>query len=85
MSALKLAPETIAAMAAAIAPLDTPERRDIYRRRDFPHAEHVKDLDKRYRWDLIAWSSFKVWTCYDQEGVTDKHIDSALRNIVAPL
>lgn len=82
---LKINPATVAEMADAIQPFDTEQVRDAYRRGDFPRADKVKDLDKRYRWDLLAASGFKAWRCYDQPGVDDTHIDSVLRSIVAPL
>ena len=70
------------ALAARIAPLDTPERRARYIAGDFPRAAAVKDLDTRYRWDL-----FYAARPYDliPEGFTDARIDTALRRIVAPL
>lgn len=71
---------TLEAMRAAIAPLDTPERRARYVARDFPRADMVRDIDARYRWDLFY--AARVFP----EGLTDaRHIDTALRRIVAPL
>jgi len=45
--------------------------------------EHVKDPDKRYRWDLFYASglvSFQCDTLYQY--ANDEHIDTALRHIV---
>ena len=83
---MKVTAEHLANLAQAIEPLDTPERRTAYRNGDFPRAEHVKDLDKRYRWDLF-------WAAWDAAGqspdflaqYSDSHIDTALRRIVPVL
>jgi hypothetical protein len=83
---MKMAAPDFAALKAAIEPLDTAERRQVYREGKFARAELVKDLDTRYRWDLY-------WQAGGLHGVLpdvthdykDAHIDTALRNIVAPL
>ena len=67
----------------AIMPLDTAQRRERYRRGDFPRAERCKDLSMRYRWDLF-------WECSDLarepfRNLLDSHIDTALRRIVSNL
>ena len=69
-------------MGDAIHPLDTETVRDAYRRGDFPRAEMVKDLDRRYRWDLL-WAA-GGWRIIPND-VTDAHIDTALRKIVPVL
>lgn len=71
-------------MREAITPHDTETLRHKYRNGDFPRAELVKDLNKRYRWDLARMSGFRVWEAYD-EGLNDSHIDTALRSIVPAL
>lgn len=83
---MKMAAPDFAALKAAIEPLDTAERRQVYREGKFARAELVKDLDTRYRWDLY-------WMVGGLHGVLpdvthdykDAHIDTALRRIVAPL
>lgn len=65
------------------AAVDTPERREVYRTGQFPRADRVKDLDKRYRWDLL-------WAVNGDDVIgdgiyTDAHIDTALRTLVAAL
>lgn len=83
---MKITAEHLANLAQAIEPLDTPERRTAYRSGDFPRADAVKDLDKRYRWDLF-------WAAWDAAGQSpdflaqynDSHIDTALRRIVPVL
>lgn len=49
---MKISADAVATLRAAIEPLDTAELRETYRARDFPRADRVKDLDKRYRWNL---------------------------------
>ena len=78
----RIDPDGVAALSAAIAPLDTPALRDAYRAGDFPRADAVRDLDKRYRWDLF-WSA-RAWSLVP-DGVNDAHIDTALRAIVPTL
>ena len=82
---MKLPKEAIEELRSAIAPLDTTEMRERYRSGDFHRSEHVKDHDKRYRWDLLAMSGFQVWILYDLYDVNDNHIDTALRAIVPTL
>lgn len=70
------------ALRKAIEPLDTQERRDAYRRGEFPRADRCKDRNMRYRWDLL-YASGVLLTLY--ENLDDSHIDTALRAIVKPL
>lgn len=75
-------------LAGAIQPADTPERREVYRKGMFARAHAVRDLDKRYRWDLlrICVSSRRICdVLYTGAGLSDDHIDTALRRIVPPL
>lgn len=80
-------------MSNAIATLDTPEVRDAYRTGNYPRAEHTKDVNRRYRWDLL-WAAcgreilppqFMSDVLYGECGASDSHIDTALRSIVLPL
>ncbi len=80
---LKASAETIEAVRAAIAPLDTAETRAAYLAGDFPRADRVKDLDKRYRWDLY-WAA-RAYDIGDVDDMNDTHRDSMLRAIVPPL
>lgn len=86
MSNLKMSDARVEDLRAAIAPFDTAEARAAYRAGLFPRAHLVKDLDKRYRWDLLraALPARDVCELYS-EGLTDIHIDSALRTIVPAL
>lgn len=75
---------TLEAVRKAVAPLDTAERREAYRTGQFPRADVVRDLDKRYRWDL--WHRAQAWRVLgDDVDLTNEHIDTALRRIVPPL
>ncbi len=83
---MKMAAEHVEHLRAAIAPRDTAEMRDAYRTGQFPRADRCKDVDKRYRWDLLNATVPARWVCerYD-EGLTDANVDTALRSIVKPL
>lgn len=80
---MKVKPEHLAAIRACIEPLDTDERRARYIAGEFERGENVKDLDKRYRWDLLwATRANRAFPIYDYN---DSHVDTALRSIVKPL
>lgn len=77
---MKLKPEHVATLRAAIAPLDTAERRAAYRA--------ANATDTRYRWDLL-WTARRndtavvgVTICEIYRYANDAHIDTALRSIV---
>lgn len=80
---MKMSDDTRAKLAEAIKPLDTDARRAQYRARDFPRAELVKDLDKRYRWDLLYAAGVAAKGILS--GLDDSHIDTALRALVPSL
>lgn len=84
---MKLSGPYLDALKAEVTKLDTPEQRARYRAGDFPRSELVKDLDKRYRWDLfwVAGLSLNDAEVLLPEDVNDGHIDTALRRIVPPL
>jgi hypothetical protein len=70
----------------AISALDTATVRHAYRQGNFPRAEAVKNLDVRYRWDLLWAAAAQDRSLYDAlDGYQDSHIDTALRAIVPPL
>lgn len=67
--------------------LDAEEVRNSYRAGEFPRSERVKDLDKRYRWDLFFAvmrrdPELNAEVC---DYLSNAHIDTALRQIVQPL
>ena len=84
---LKIPASTMTYLEAAIRPLDVESTREAYRSGQFPNHDRCKDVDKRYRWDLLyaAIGSAGVCALYDAHAVNDTHIDSALRRIVPTL
>ena len=84
---MKLRPHEVQALRDAIAPLDTAIRRSVYLSGEFPRADKVKDLDKRYRWDLFYEARRAVgFDALDfVSDYTMDHLDTALRCVVARL
>lgn len=89
---MKIKQDDLEVLRKAIAPLDTPVRREAYRNRQFPRADRCKNVDMRYRWDLLYMSGLKIGDGVGIKGdvnlysyMDDTHIDSALRNLVKPL
>jgi hypothetical protein len=80
---MKIKTEHRELIASAVKPLDTPMARQMYTSRSFPRANKVKDLNKRYRWDLLYASKVNVSAIY--EYANDDHIDTVLRNLIKPL
>lgn len=82
--AAKIMGDALETMRAAIAPLDTPAVRARYIARDFPRADAVRDLTRRYRFDLFyAAGGWRILP--DDDSITDAHIETALRTIVPSL
>lgn len=75
---------TLDRMREAIATLDTPSTRERYRAGDFPRADAVRDLDKRYRYDLF-YAAGGCRLLPEDDGLTDAHIYTALRRVVPSL
>lgn len=93
---MRMTKDDQARIAAAIAPLDKEEIRDLYRRWAEANPGKFGDINKRYRWDLL-WKAIdsKVLT-YEQAfgfkpeddhrvGYSGEHVDTALRSIVPAL
>lgn len=80
---MRITPDTLAQLATLIAPMDTPDRRARYASRDIPNGDRVKDIDRRYRWDLFY--AVKAWKVLPDDELADAHIDTALRRIVPML
>lgn len=70
------------AIAAAVRALDTDERRRNYREGNFPNADKVKDINMRYRWDLL-WAA-GAWRLIPDDAL-DSHVDTVLRRAIPPL
>ncbi len=81
---MKVTPDDLANLRAAVAPLDTDARRARYMGGEFPRAALVKDLEFRYRWDLF-WEAQGMERMAGGGRYADAHIDTALRKIVPPL
>lgn len=81
---MRVTTSDLARIAAAVTPLDTVELRATYRARDIPRGELVKDIDKRYRWDLF-WTAGGMELIAGGGSYTDAHIDTALRHVVPAL
>lgn len=79
---MKMKLEDFEILRKAIVPLDTPSRRLQYEEGKFDRSHLVKDLSKRYRWDLFWLSRAGLNFCQD---LNDVHIDTALRAIVEDL
>lgn len=72
---------------AEIERYDTAARRAAYREGRYPRADRTRDLDLRYRWDLL-WAVYGLLpdTLRSEfNELHDTHIDTALRRIVAQL
>lgn len=87
---MKVAKDHLITIRQFVLPLDTESRRERYRNGDYPRAEHTKDIDRRYRWDLF-WEAFEDIRNGDVpmdaylDSHLDSHLDTALRSIVPPL
>ena len=83
---MKIKPEHLARLKELVEPLDTPQRRIQYLKGDFANADKVKDLNKRYRWDLFWLADGKATTVKEMYVyMNDDHIDTALKSIVKDL
>lgn len=80
---MKATPEFVERLGALLQPHDTDKRREMYRTGQFPRSDAVKDLDKRYRWDLFWQVGFGHIALPDD--MNDNHIDTALRAVVPSL
>lgn len=85
---MKVLPNDLATLKALVTPFDTPEIRAKYVAGDFPRADKVKDLNKRFRWDLL-WMADGVrrreWIGRVYQYANDEHIDTALRSLIPTL
>lgn len=80
---MKMSDDVYRKLHASVSQLDTDDRRNRYRTGDFPFADKTKDLNQRYRWDLMWASLDGRWELLD--GLNDSHIDTALRRMVPAL
>ena len=72
---------------AEIAHHDTAARRAAYREGRYPRADRTKDLNMRYRWDLLYAVHGQLPDVLRKElgDLRTTHIHTALRRIVASL
>ncbi|WP_234305477.1 hypothetical protein, partial [Diaphorobacter sp. J5-51] len=89
---LRIRDADLAVLQKAICPLDTNERRARYQSGKFPYAEGCRDINMRYRWDLVYASGMRFGDGRGMQGslnlysyLNDKHIDAALRSFIPPL
>lgn len=82
---MKITEDHFEQLKVSIDPNNTEDRRQRYRTKDFRNSANVKDLDKRYRWDLLYLSVSPHIINEIYLYANDDHIDTALRNIVKPL
>lgn len=86
---LKIKPEDLEALRQVVVPLDTPERRKAYQEGTFANAERCRDVNMRYRWDLLYATNIKIGDGVGVKGdidlyayLHDDHIDSALKRLI---
>lgn len=86
---MKMSDADFSQLREVISPLDTPERRQAYREGKYPRSEFTKDVNKRYRWDLIfaAGGRFQQGNFMSElyKYLTDDHIYTALKKLVPDL
>ena len=73
-------------LALLVKPFDTEDNRTKYRNRDISGA--VRDIDKRYRWDIFYAVIRRNSDFYDalrSASPNDAHIDTLLKSVVQPL
>lgn len=92
VNTLKINEQDYNALAELISAHDNDFNRAAYRERRIARADAVKDIDKRYRWDLF-WFARRldpvltdlIMEHLEETGGNDTHLDSALKRIVQPL
>ena len=83
---MKASSEQVAAVRLAVSRLDTVERRARYLAGDIPCAGTVRDLSRRYRWDLYYAAIDGGQISYGTlRGLNDSHVDTVLRAVVPAL
>lgn len=89
---LKIKKEDLEFLKGKIKPIDTQENREKYLRGDFSNSDRCKDLNKRYRWDLLYSSRISIGDGVGTQGdlnlyayLNDEHIDSALKSFIPTL
>ncbi len=80
---MKVTREHMEALRTLIEPLDTESVRQAYRNGEFRNSHLTKDVNRRYRHDLM-WAA-KGYAVVQDAGYNDEHINTALKSIVPTL
>lgn len=80
---MKMSSQHVEAMRELISPLDTEANRERYRNGDYPKSELTKDVNRRYRFDLM-WAA-KAYDVVKDADYNDEHLNTALKSIVPNL
>ena len=63
--------------------LERPDLVQLYETGQFQNSDRVKDLNMRFRWDMLHCAIGSSWICSNLYSyLDDRHIDSALKKIV---
>ena len=82
---MKIKAEHLEYLNAHINPVDAATI-EAYQTGQFPRADRVKDLQKRFAWDLLYSRVGATWVCDNLSPyLNDSHINSALNSIVPKL
>ncbi len=89
---LKIRDADLLTLQNVIRPLDTQERRIRYMTGKFPYSQGCRDVNMRYRWDLVYESGIRFGDGRGMRGdlnlyayLNDTHIDAALRSFIPQL
>lgn len=75
-------------LATLVAQYDNEANRTRYRNRDIPRADAVKDINKRYRWDIwyvVTRRNREFFDAVQEVNPSDSHIDTLLRSVIPTL
>ena len=89
---MKITTEDFNKLKEAIEKVDTPENRQLYISGKFSRSDNVKDLNLRYRWDMLHLCKLRIGDGIGTKGdldlysyMNDTHVDTALKAIIKPL
>lgn len=80
---MRISPEVLATMKAAIDPLITEDIKNAYREGNFYNSDKAKDVNARLRWD--AYGAAGGYKLLDGASYNDSHIYTALKRIIPDL
>ena len=62
---------------------ERPDLVELYETGQFQNSDKVKDINRRFRWDMLQCSIGSSWVCNNLYNyMDDRHIDNALKKIV---